>query len=274
MMENNIDKNIREKLKNREIQPSTSAWERLSGRLDTHQNKQKKKRFLYLGYAASILVLISLSLLFLNNNEKNTDVINDNTIVKQEVTIPEVKNNFKKEIVEDAIVNKSEKEQEILKDREKSIKISEPKSIKKSVITQQKQVKPKKEFVEKIDTKTVIEKEEPSIATIEKIKEPKSIDEKKKNTRSITVDSDALLYAVTHTKEEIKAYYKKYKIDRDEVLLAIKKELKKSRLKIDPNSILAEVERDVNEESFQNNFYQFVKKRVSDVATAIANRNN
>ena len=38
--------------------------------------------------------------------------------------------------------------------------------------------------------------------------------------------------------------------------------------------ILAEVEREVNEESFQNNFYQFIKKRVSDIAVAFANRNN
>ena len=76
------------------------------------------------------------------------------------------------------------------------------------------------------------------------------------------------------TKEEIKAYYKKYKIDRADVLLAIKKELKESNIKVDPQTILAEVERDVSEENFQNNFYQFIKKRVSSVATAIANRNN
>jgi len=94
------------------------------------------------------------------------------------------------------------------------------------------------------------------------------------NTEGIYVDSEALLLSVTSTREELRTFYQKYKVDRAEVLATIQDELKKSNLKIDPNTILAEVEKDVNEESFQNNFYQFIKKRVSGVATAIANRNN
>ena len=79
---------------------------------------------------------------------------------------------------------------------------------------------------------------------------------------------------MTHSKEEVKAYYAKYNINRDEVLQSIQNQLNKSNFKIDANTILAEVERDIDEDDFQNNFMKSLKKRVSDIASAIASRND
>ena len=90
----------------------------------------------------------------------------------------------------------------------------------------------------------------------------------------IKINSNDLLYAVTHSKEEVKAYYAKYNINRDEVLQSIQNQLNKSNFKIDANTILAEVERDIDEDDFQNNFMKSLKKRVSDIASAIASRND
>ena len=98
--------------------------------------------------------------------------------------------------------------------------------------------------------------------------------ETKESSSTIKVNSDALLFAVTHSKEEITTYYAKYNVDRDTVLKRIEMQLEQSKLKIDAATILAEVELAIDENTFKNNFMQSIKKRVSDLATAIASRND
>ena len=83
-----------------------------------------------------------------------------------------------------------------------------------------------------------------------------------------------MLYAVTHSSQEVKEYYAKYNLSRDDVLRTIKSELKKSNIKVNPNIILAEVERTIDDDDFQNNFMKSIKRRVTDIAAAIASRNN
>ena len=68
MQKNNIDTHFADKLKDRKINPSTSAWERLSVQLDKEQQKKKRKRFLYLSYAASVAVLISIGFFYESNS--------------------------------------------------------------------------------------------------------------------------------------------------------------------------------------------------------------
>lgn len=63
-------------------------------------------------------------------------------------------------------------------------------------------------------------------------------------------------------------------MNRDDLLNTIKLELKKSNLKVNPNSILAEVERTIDDDDFQNNFLKSLKSKVSYIASAIASRNN
>ncbi|MFY0631024.1 MAG: hypothetical protein JXR05_11630 [Flavobacteriaceae bacterium] len=273
-----FEKEIQEKLQNREIQPSASAWERLSHQLDKQEKKKKKGWFLYIGYAASIAVIISLVFL-LKGNGTNITVAPENTIVTKDVKTPEIdKKNFKEVKTDDGAIVKNEtlkeveEKQPVLK--KKTFKKQIPATRDESVIA--KKTTPKEVIIpkKKIDIKTVV-KEDIVVAENKPLtKKLKKDPEFKKPEGVISVNSDALLYAVTHSKEELRGYYKKYKISRAKVLRTIEKELKKSNLTIDPTIILAEVERDVNEESFQNNFYRLIKKRVSDVATAIANRNN
>ena len=85
---------------------------------------------------------------------------------------------------------------------------------------------------------------------------------------------DDLLYAVTHSPKEVKAYYAKYNVNRDDVLRTIKSELKKLNIKVNLNLILAEVERNIIEDDFQNNFMKSIKRKVSDFAIALASRND
>lgn len=68
----------REKLQNRTIDPPSDSWERLQVKLDSHKNKKKDNKWLFLKYAAVVLIFISLGLYF---SERNKEVINDLKIV-------------------------------------------------------------------------------------------------------------------------------------------------------------------------------------------------
>ena len=290
MEANKFEKEIQQKLNQRKIRPSDSAWERLLDKLDAEGQQKKKGWLLYIGYAASIALIISL--FFLGNTDETETP--ENTIVLQEITVPKIdkKLNQLKEPVITKEVFTLTSSSKIVENKAKSEEKKKPSIIKKkelfknqnllktdkSVIAQ----KPKTNFENTIDPnidKTINFKETvengSAIFNNKLENQNKLIDSSKFISKtSISVDSDALLFAVTHSKEEIRGYYKKYRISQAKVLKTIQDELNKNNLKINPSTILAEVEREVNEESFQNNFYQFIKKRVSDVAVAIANRNN
>ena len=62
METNNTDTNIKQKFAKREIVPSASAWERLSKELDGQPKHKKRGWLLYTGYAATVLILISVGI--------------------------------------------------------------------------------------------------------------------------------------------------------------------------------------------------------------------
>lgn len=289
-MEGNIDQHIREKLQDREIQPSASAWERLSVQLDENQSKKKRHWFLYVGYAASILLLVSIFIL-MNKSDKDDSLVPETILVEDDIKKPEIDKS--KEFIsvpqEEVIVQndkldinpvkvesiEKKQDQKKLESRTKKQTPFVVKTKENSVIaSKEKKTESKINSIEADFNKKLKEFTKQEETVVAKTTDTKSEMESKLRNGRILVDSDALLMSVTGSKEEVRAYYKKYKIDRAEVLLAIQKELKKSKVKVNPETILAEVELEVNEENFQNNFYQFIKKRVSTVATAIANRNN
>ena len=82
------------------------------------------------------------------------------------------------------------------------------------------------------------------------------------------------MYAVTHNKEDVKTYYARHSLDREDILRTIKSELKKSNIEVNPEIILAEVERTIDDDDFQNNFMKSLKNKISDFATVIASRND
>ena len=82
------------------------------------------------------------------------------------------------------------------------------------------------------------------------------------------------MYAVTNPTKDINQYYKKYNIDRNDVLKSIQNQLQNANLKIDANTLLVDVEKTIDEETFKKSFLQVVKGKVTGFASAFANRNN
>jgi hypothetical protein len=90
MEPNKIEKQIREKLNTREIQPSAQAWDRLDAMLSVAEEKKTRKPFGFLFIAASILVFVTLGLFLFNQN--GTEVNPQNTVVGTETKIDTVQN--------------------------------------------------------------------------------------------------------------------------------------------------------------------------------------
>jgi len=198
---------------------------------------------------------------FMNSNtEKPEETIVEtsiDTLKINDVKIEELING-----TEEAIVQVEEKKEEILPKKESQILNKNNKT--EVIINQHK---------EELAFKPIQEKSLPKEDVIALIDENSSIEKKKNVTSKIKVNSGDLLFAVTHNSEEIKEYYARHKVKREDVLKTIEDELKKSDFKINPNTILAEVERTIDDEEYNGDFMQKLKLKISDIAVAIVDRN-
>jgi hypothetical protein len=272
MKANKIDKNIKNKFENRTFEPSASAWERLSMQLH-EQPKQKKIGWLfYISGAASILLLVSIGIQVFSEDSKDF-------MPKDEVVVSPVdKTIINKNI--DKFINEISPEKDIAK---KDI-VDKEVDLNKNSLVENNNNKGLKASKKSQKIKIAPEREAIVIAKVEERKNDDSAKEEStnKNTKalaqdinsSIKINSEDLLYAVTHAAEDVKKYYAKYNVNREGVLKTIHNQLKESNLKVDPNTILAEVERTIDEDVFQNNFMKSLKRRVTDIASAIASRND
>src|SRR5690606_10662913 len=98
---NNIENQIKKQLENREISVSENAWEKLSEMMNEEIQKENKVKLnprIWIGIAASFVVLAGLFLLFQLNSKKEiqaeivkTEIQNSNSIPVQETENKEIK---------------------------------------------------------------------------------------------------------------------------------------------------------------------------------------
>jgi len=297
METNKIDKIVRDSLQSRTIQPSNSAWERLSDQLDVIEQPKQINWFKYAGYAASVLLLISVA--FFMNTDDATDPIKKNDIVTIPVNVPVidstqlVKPSFKNSVQTETVIVKTQQPTE-----EKKAVISKRGTIEKSHIKKATTLKvpnvikensriviAKNTSIDKkktINTRIKIDSDALLLAVTggkkDAVKSTEIIipeaSKKLLNQSKIKINSDALLYAVSNPNKDISEYYKKYHVDRGEVLKNIQKELNKVNLSIDAATLLTSVEKTIDEETFKKSFMQVVKGKITGLASAFANRNN
>jgi hypothetical protein len=68
MEPNKLEKQLREKLSSREIQPSAQAWDRLDAMLSESEERKTRRPFGFLFIAASITILLTVGMLFFTQN--------------------------------------------------------------------------------------------------------------------------------------------------------------------------------------------------------------
>jgi hypothetical protein len=121
MEPNKLENQFREKLNNREINPSEAAWDRLDAMLsftelgDSEQAKQKpKSKFTWLYVAASIFGLMLFGTIFFNQKGSSIDVNKNNVVIENKSQ----NNNIK---TENKSINELEDSNAILKQETKPL---------------------------------------------------------------------------------------------------------------------------------------------------------
>ena len=247
------DKNIKSKLENRVIQPSSNSWDRLEVMLDTKDKPSKKKNYFKYMAVASLLLLISITFLI-----KSDYLLEEspNTIVDVDL----VNKTFK-----DSIVAKSQKNTVVSIDKDVKTNLTK-KEIMDDVEVEQKNVfahkvvKVENEYVEKVSS--IVKVDTPPVDSALKttlgsssnralVSEEISLDD------PLDSEIDMLLAMATQEISNSSA-----KVDQN-----------KNVISVDADALLADVEQELDL-SFKTNVFNKLKQGFQKTKTAVVKRND
>nr|WP_294922631.1 hypothetical protein [uncultured Flavobacterium sp.] len=234
MEPNNFEKDFREKLNQRTIQPSDKAWDRLDAMLSVAEKKEPKKKNRWLYIAASIVGFLLVGTFFFNQ-KKNTVETPKNTIVIEE--------SIKKDSVEKPTLNVVDPvKTEVVSSEKESIQNLNKKEIK---------LNPKPNKTIKNENNQIAE----SSIIIKNNQEKQSINNKTsvvETSKNETVDQ--LLNSAEKT------------------VVADNSAKPKSKVRVNANDLLNQVDGEL-ELSFREKVITKVNKNYQTVKVAVANRN-
>jgi len=276
-----FEENIREKLQERELQPSKEAWNKLSDRLEKEPHKKNNRR-LWMAVAAGFVgVLLVVSFLLDSKNNTNIDqiVVEDNITPQAEEKIT-IDSNIEESIVENTTGSMAEVETK----REENF--SENENIRKNKRT---------EIVVNTqnDMNTLIEKDGTYHEEIQTPVEDEVIhdslafntkDEKTVEEEPVKTEND--LFIDNKVKEVITAIdqIKKDKNmitadDIDALLKIAQRDISDNRIlnsndrKVDATALLIDVENEL-ERSFRDRVFEALGNGFNKIRTAVVERNN
>jgi hypothetical protein len=248
MEPNSIEKQIKDKLNSREIQPSVQAWDRLDAMLSVAENKKRKPNYFWLYIAASIIGFVFVGLFFFNQEATNPDV-NKNSVVEI--------NNSNKQSSPAGYVQTGEaiKKQSV---QETSL-LETSKSIKK----QSNSSKTNKEVLVISETKKENGKLQKNLKTTQEFVKIQEVKENQTLTQNqIQKIDESLKYpSIQNSIVSI--------VNSDKIEKTI---AKKSKLKIDPRALLTEVDGEI-EQNFRQKTIKEVVKNFPIVMEAVLTRN-
>jgi len=270
-----FEENIKDKLEKRTIQPSTDAWEALSGNLDANDKRNRKGLFFYIGIAASIIGILLVTNMMFNtsgNQGVQPTIVDTNTKASQ----IKLENQNINQIVEKEVVAKIS-EENIIKKEVNHINSSIKNEPKLATISNQSAGKKTEDKHDKLSTNELIDlnKIEQSVATI-------VVDNSKKEqvaVSTLTFEELKAVEVVNKIKElelengvvtnaEIENLLKK--AERDILRDRIYNETTRT---VDADALLQDVEDDL-EQSFRNKVFEGLKSSFKTVKTAVADRKN
>ena len=132
MVPNNIEKQFREQLNQRQIAPSSNSWDRLDAMLTVAETKTEKPSYVKWYAAAALLLFFSIGAFFYLQNDSKSQML-PSTVVHQETSSPSSINDTT------AVVKTIHQEAPIQKQSNATIAIHTPKSF--NPINHQKQIK-------------------------------------------------------------------------------------------------------------------------------------
>lgn len=242
----------RNELQNRTIEPGKDSWGKLAGRLTDFEKSKKEKKWTFLKYAASILILISVGIYFGNKNEQ--------TIEKEIVAEPvlKVQENKIQSIVEQPqnVIAASENEKSSVKSaQDKAIDIPAYKQKEENIAENQANINNKI-----FQKESLISKIQVQISGIDSLQKQK------------------ILEAVTQAEIIKKVKGEVSDIDIERLLAAAQKSLLAERKtthnkELNGADLLAEVEFDLDKD-FKKRLFEALVNALKEPKIIIANREN
>ncbi|MFC7356779.1 hypothetical protein ACFQO1_03695 [Jejudonia soesokkakensis] len=253
-----LEEHIREKLQEREIQPSQTAWSKLEGQLG---ESDRKSPFLWYAIAASFIGIIIVASFVFTKDKSATDFVIENTTEKIDAEKPSeiIKNkNVEKRMT--TIPSENLAVEPI--DKKKEETLATQKVIKEKQIFQQKET-PKQPIAiaeTKNEEKALEVKEVNSVFINDKLIEKSKVEEVVAQINSIQKTNN------TVTTQEI-----------DALLLNAQRELQTQRIlnnsKVDAAALLEDIEFEM-ERSFRDKVFDALGQGFNKVRTAVSDRNN
>ncbi|MFB3386775.1 hypothetical protein [Flavobacterium sp. LAR06] len=236
MEPNNFEKDFREKLNERKIEPSDKAWDRLDAMLSVaEEKKQPKKKNKWLYIAASVVGFLLVGTFFFNQKESKAET-SKNTIVIKEAQ--------KKDSVEKPTLN-------TIDPVKTEVVISEKPAVQYS--------NKKEENISNQKTDKTIKNESNQIA------ESSIIIKNNQEKQSINNQTSVVETSKSETVDQL--------LDSAEKTIIAENSTKpKSRVKINANDLLNQVDGEL-ELSFREKLISKINRNYQTVKVAVANRN-
>lgn len=240
MQLDNFEKQVQQKLSNREMKPSTNSWDRLDAMLSVEE-KPKKKGFFWINIAASFIVLASIGYYFYNQNE---------------VLIP---------AKDDSIIVEIEKKNEIKNKESEIIEITVDEVL---VENDSKSDKPYKVISQKTSNTLLVNNQRlaevnQGVSVVDQLSENATIVSYEIKNQEVKVknkytSADKLLAELSNSSKD-KSYVQFNKIG-------------KSRISVNSVALLADAQKDIDK-TFKATILKKLNKNYQELTIAIANRN-
>jgi len=247
-----FEEHIKEKLDQREIQPSVGSWEKLNSQLD-NSNKGSGRKW-WLSAVAAVAVLLVASVLFVNQQDQNStpiveipvenEVINNSDEVKFRESVQLASEEVNKEI-------QPKTENSTNKKSESTLKVSE---------------KINSDNAEKIASNS-----ENKRSVLESIFISSAFEKRKLNSEFN--DKKQALLAMISANEKESASVTEAEVDAllAEALEEIGEQHKNTQIQLEPGVLLADAEDEVYE-SFKEKVFELVKTGYQKASIAVSNK--
>ncbi|KIC01785.1 hypothetical protein OA88_11930 [Flavobacterium sp. JRM] len=238
MEPNKLEKEFREKLNEREINPSNNAWDRLDAMLNVAEEAKPKRKYTWMYVAAGFIGFLLISTIYFSQREAPVNNLNDTVVVKEEVKDSVAKPNKPEDKI---ILSPSNTDAVVIKETKKNIEE------KKDKVNQN-----------KINLNQVAER---SI-----IKETNN--ENWKNNQKTESKINQIAIADNSKNETVDQLL----TSAEKTLVMGKTDQQKAKVKVNANELLSQVDGEL-ELSFREKVINKVNKNYQTVKVALGNRN-
>lgn len=252
-----FEEQIKEKLEGRHIQPSSDLWDALSNRLDDQTKSNNKRWIWWLGMAASIVILLTISF-----NYFGPESVPNHT--------PVIVNEQPK--LEGPIINS---EPEVVPNE--ALAQEDIEDFQRSKVTEKSKVNVSTKDLEVI---TTVPKSKEAIAQNDSNQERMTTNAVSQDLTPLELDKKQIDKAVADIlKFEANSSVEVTDAQIDSLLKSAQRELFKNRILsensnvVNADALLQDVEEDLGQ-SFRTKVYEALKDNYEKVKTAVANRNN